>query len=43
MIKKVEESTGGSSLLNQGEAKDLVEILDKVHVFREIPLSALNT
>ena len=43
MIRKVEESTGGSSPLNQGEAKNLVEILDKVRAFRlEVPLTALN-
>ena len=42
MIMKVEESTDGSSPLNQGEARDLVEILEKVRVFRKTPLSALN-
>lgn len=41
MIKKVERSSDGSPPLNQGEAKDLVEILDKVRTFHKIP-SALN-
>ena len=42
MIRKVEESTDVSSPLNQGEAKDLAETLDKVRAFRKIPLPALN-
>lgn len=42
MIRKVEKSTGKSSPLTQGEARDLVGILDKVRAFREIPLPALN-
>ena len=42
MIRKVGESAGGSFPLDQGEAKDLVEILDKVRAFREIPLPVLN-
>lgn len=42
MIRKVEKSTDGSFPLNQREAKDLVEVLDKVRVFRKIPPPALN-
>ena len=42
MIRKVEESTDGSFSLSQGEAKDLVEILDKVRAFRKVSLSSLN-
>ena len=42
MIKKVEETTDGSSPLNQGEAKELAEILDKVRAFHKISLTALN-
>ena len=42
VIKKVEESTDALSPLNQDEAKDLAEILDKVRALPKIPLSALN-
>ena len=42
MIRKVEESTDSSSPLNQDEAKELVETLDKVRAFHRIPLPALN-
>ena len=37
MIKKVEESTGISPPINQGEAKDLAEILDKVRALHKVP------
>ena len=43
MIKKVEESTDISPPINQGEAKDLAEILDKVRALHKAPpLPALN-
>ena len=42
MIRKVEESADVPPPLNQGEAKDLAEILDKVRALRKVPTPALN-
>ena len=41
-IRKVEEFTDSSSPLNQDEAKDLAEILNKVRALHKIPPPALN-
>ena len=43
MIRKAQESKGSSSSLNQDEAKNLVEMLDKVCAFLRLPPPALNS
>lgn len=43
MIRRVEESMDILSVLTAEEAKNLVEILDKVHIPHDVPCHALNS